>query len=51
MPRREGAGEDDFTETLAVLQAVERGELTIDEAMEKLATLEDGSHAAVSPEA
>jgi hypothetical protein len=32
----------DFTETLAVLQAVERGELTIDEAMEKLATLEDG---------
>ena len=32
----------DLSETLAVLQAVERGELTIDEAMEKLATLEDG---------
>lgn len=33
--------ESDFSETLSVLQAVERGELTIDEAMEKLATLED----------
>jgi putative adhesin len=35
--------EDGFSETLAVLQAVERGELTIDEAMEKLATLEGGA--------
>ena len=40
-PPPESAAEDGFTETLAVLQAVERGELTIDEAMEKLATLED----------
>ncbi|MHB8646408.1 MAG: DUF4097 family beta strand repeat-containing protein [Thermomicrobiales bacterium] len=37
------AAADDFSETLAVLQAVERGELTIEEAMEKLATLEDGT--------
>ncbi|MDQ6603231.1 MAG: DUF4097 domain-containing protein [Chloroflexota bacterium] len=34
------ASGDDFSETLAVLQAVERGELSIDEAMEKLARLE-----------
>lgn len=46
---RSGAGEDGFSETLAVLQAVERGELTIDEAMEKLATLEDGPHGAPIP--
>ena len=37
----------DFSETLAVLQAVERGELTIDEAMEKLATLEDGPNSSL----
>ncbi|MDQ2785302.1 MAG: DUF4097 domain-containing protein [Chloroflexota bacterium] len=57
MPTMQGAGsvaqpdapEDDFSETLAVLQAVERGELTIDEAMEKLATLEDGAPAASVP--
>jgi hypothetical protein len=41
-PMRDAAPESDFSETLSVLQAVERGELTIDEAMEKLATLEDG---------
>jgi hypothetical protein len=41
-PTRDGAPESDFSATLSVLQAVERGELTIDEAMEKLATLEDG---------
>jgi hypothetical protein len=35
--------EDGLSETLAVLQAVERGELSIDEAMAKLATLEDGT--------
>ncbi len=34
---------DGFSETLAVLQAVERGELSIDEAMEKLARLEEGA--------
>jgi hypothetical protein len=38
---QEAMPESDFSETLSVLQAVERGELTIDEAMEKLATLED----------
>ncbi len=43
------APEDDFTETLAVLQAVERGELTVDEAMEKLATLEEGEPAVFAP--
>ncbi len=43
------APEDDFSETLAVLQAVERGELSIDEAMEKLATLEDGAPNAPTP--
>ena len=43
------APEDDFTETLAVLQAVERGELTVDEAMEKLATLEEGEPAVSAP--
>ncbi len=37
------APEDGFSETLAVLQAVERGELSIDEAMEKLARLEEGA--------
>lgn len=36
-----GVAEDGLSETLAVLQAVERGELSIDEAMEKLATLEN----------
>lgn len=41
--------EDDFSETLAVLQAVERGELSIDEAMEKLATLEEGTPATSAP--
>jgi len=39
------APEDGFSETLDVLQAVERGELTIDEAMEKLATLEGATPA------
>jgi hypothetical protein len=38
-----GAPEDGLSETLAVLQAVERGELSIDEAMAKLATLEGGT--------
>jgi hypothetical protein len=37
------APEDGLSETLAVLQAVERGELSIDEAMERLATLEGGA--------
>lgn len=37
---RPEAPDDGFSETLAVLQAVERGELSIDEAMERLATLE-----------
>ena len=41
--RNQTRAEDGFSETLAVLQAVERGELSIDEAMEKLATLEDGT--------
>lgn len=36
------SGGDDLGETLAVLQAVERGELTIDEAMARLAALEGG---------
>jgi len=46
---RPDAQEDGFSESLAILQAVERGELTIDEAMEKLATLEDGSPATSVP--
>ena len=41
--------EDGFSETLAVLQAVERGELSIDEAMEKLATLEEDAPATTAP--
>lgn len=45
---REDPPENGFSETLAVLQAVERGELTIEEAMEKLAALEDGPHGAPS---
>lgn len=42
--------ENDFSETLAVLQAVERGEISIDEAMDKLATLENAHHGEGSPE-
>ncbi|MGI8855330.1 MAG: DUF4097 family beta strand repeat-containing protein [Thermomicrobiales bacterium] len=42
IPMPDAPPESDFSESLAVLQAVERGELTIDEAMAKLATLEDG---------
>lgn len=48
-PLADAAQETDFTETLAVLQAVERGELTIDEAMEKLDSLEGDAHAAPLP--
>jgi hypothetical protein len=33
--------EDGFSQTLAVLQAVERGELSIDEAMARLSDLEE----------
>jgi hypothetical protein len=50
-PTEEGATEDSFSETLSVLQAVERGELTIEEAMEKLAALEESPNAPITPPA
>ena len=45
-PQYKGRRRGGFSETLAVLQAVERGELTIDEAMARLSDLEGESEQA-----